>query len=161
MLISIENWSLSRHRHRLRGRHLLSSSFPSLMNERRTDTNHHLSGSGVLYDSSAHLTDATNNNNNNNDILPAVGEWTILNERKGRRLCSTNLGEIVLWDEKDQGGYMIDNDGEWAKIDGHQWFRNQLRKSRGKTSFTKRFASFLSHSVRWHRLLEDSFLNTH
>jgi len=48
------------------------------------------------------------------------------------------LGEIVIWDEKDQGGYMIDNQGEWAKVGGHQWFRNNILKTCNKTSFTKR-----------------------
>lgn len=117
------------------------------MNERRADTNHHLSGNGVLSDSSDHLTDATLNNNNNNDILPAVGKWPTLDDETEGRQCLVYLGEIVLWDEKDQGGYMIDNDGEWAKIDGNQWFRNQLRKSRSKTSFTKRFGFLVASNV--------------
>jgi hypothetical protein len=58
-------------------------------------------------------------NNNNNDILPAVGE-------------------IVLWDEKDQGGYTIDKRGEWEKIEGSQWFGGNLLKNCSKTSFSKR-----------------------
>jgi hypothetical protein len=34
---------------------------------------------------------------------------------------------------------MIDHEGEWAKIDGHQWFGNNILKSSSKTSFSKRF----------------------
>jgi len=48
------------------------------------------------------------------------------------------LGEIVIWDEKDQGGYMIDNNGTWAKIEGRQWFGSNLFKSCSKTSLSKR-----------------------
>lgn len=48
------------------------------------------------------------------------------------------LGEIVLWDEKDQGGYTIDNQGEWEKIDGQQWFGNNIFKTFNKTALTKR-----------------------
>ncbi|UJR33037.1 hypothetical protein I4U23_020496 [Adineta vaga] len=56
-------------------------------------------------------------------------------------LSKTAVGEIVLWDEKDQGGYMIDNHGEWAKIEGRQWLGNSLLKNQNKTSFTKSFRS--------------------
>lgn len=72
-------WShSSRHRHRLRGRHLLSSSFPSLFNDRTlTDGSNH-GPNGGPHDASHHLMDGTtNNNNNNNDILPAVGTYLI------------------------------------------------------------------------------------
>jgi hypothetical protein len=48
------------------------------------------------------------------------------------------LGEIVIWDEKDQGGYMIDNNGTWAKIEGRQWFGSGIFKSCSKTSISKR-----------------------
>jgi hypothetical protein len=48
------------------------------------------------------------------------------------------LGEIVIWDEKDQGGYMIDNNGTWAKIEGRQWFGSNIFKSCSKTSLSKR-----------------------
>ena len=50
-----------------------------------------------------------------------------------------SLGEIVLWDERDQGGYMIDNHGEWAKIEGRQWIGSDLTKNQNKSSFTKRY----------------------
>lgn len=45
----------------------------------------------------------------------------------------------MLWDERDQGGYMIDNDGEWSKIQGSQWFGSQCLKAYRKSSFGKRF----------------------
>lgn len=48
------------------------------------------------------------------------------------------LGEILIWDEKDQGGYMIDNHGEWAKIDGRQWFSNNPLKNCNRSPFSKR-----------------------
>ncbi|CAF4859694.1 unnamed protein product, partial [Rotaria socialis] len=63
--------------------------------------------SPIFTDPSNGLINTPNSNNNNNDILPAVGE-------------------IVIWDEKDQGGYMIDNNGAWAKIEGRQWFGSQI-----------------------------------
>ncbi len=56
------------------------------------------------------------------------------------------LGEIVIWDEKDQGGYMIDNNGTWAKIEGRQWFGSNIFKSCTKTSLSKRlFIKFHHH----------------
>jgi len=58
-----------------------------------------------------------------------------------------NSGEIVLWDDKDQGGYTNSNHGEWAKIDGRQWFGNNLLKSCSKTSFSKRFIFELKNSI--------------
>ena len=48
------------------------------------------------------------------------------------------LGEIVIWDEKDQGGYMIDNNGAWAKIEGRQWFGSNIFKNCSRTSISKR-----------------------
>lgn len=54
------------------------------------------------------------------------------------RAYSYCSGEIVLWDEKDQGGYMIDNHGKWAKIDGRQWIGSDILKGCSKTSFSKR-----------------------
>ena len=52
------------------------------------------------------------------------------------------IGEIVIWDEKDQGGYMIDNNGTWAKIEGRQWFGSSIFKSCSKTSLSKRLLTF-------------------
>lgn len=75
-------------------------------------------GGGPFGDSTNSLINLTNTNNNN-DILPAVGE-------------------IVIWDEKDQGGYMIDNNGAWAKIEGRQWFGSQIFKNVSRTSISKR-----------------------
>ena len=57
---------------------------------------------------------------------------------KLKNIYSYYLGEIVLWDEKDQGGYMIDNHGEWAKIEGRQWLGSSILKNCTKTSFSKR-----------------------
>ena len=56
----------------------------------------------------------------------------------GQMLLLFDIGEIVIWDEKDQGGYMIDNNGAWAKIEGRQWFGSNIFKSCSKTSLSKR-----------------------
>ena len=37
---------------------------------------------------------------------------------------------------------MIDNDGEWAKVEGHQWFRRHVSKVGIKASFSKRYSPF-------------------
>lgn len=73
-------------------------------------------------------------------------------------------GEILIWDERDQGGYMIDNQGEWAKIQGPQWFRRNLWKNCSKASFfrshfqcarqpSKRFPSHHAHTIAAPRIL--------
>ncbi|CAF3795119.1 unnamed protein product, partial [Adineta steineri] len=120
VFINIILFAVRRHRHRLQGRHLLSTSFPSSTNNRSISNNQ--LHSAKLGDSTDSLINITNNNNN--DILPAVGE-------------------IVLWDEKDQGGYTIDNHGEWAKIEGRQWLANDniLENSGKLSSFSKSFRS--------------------
>lgn len=61
------------------------------------------------------------------------------NERSKTLSLLIFLGEIVIWDEKDQGGYMIDNNGAWAKIEGRQWFGSNIFKNCSKTSITKRY----------------------
>ena len=107
----------------------------STSNERRLGGNRH-SQSGPSGDSGHALMNGTNGNINNNDILPAVGEWRT---KKREDFYSTEfIGEIVIWDEKDQGGYMIDNNGAWAKIEGRQWFGSNIFKSCSKTSLSKR-----------------------
>ena len=100
----------------MQGRHLLSTSISSSLDDRRRGGNGHLHSS-TFGDPTNSLINVTNGNNN--DILPAVGE-------------------IVIWDEKDQGGYMIDNNGDWAKIEGRQWFGSNIFKSCSKTSISKR-----------------------
>jgi hypothetical protein len=53
---------------------------------------------------------------------------------------------------------MIDNHGEWAKIDGHQWFGSHLLKNCSKTSFSKRLMFILSEDF-WIKILIDLTLN--
>ncbi|CAF0909832.1 unnamed protein product, partial [Didymodactylos carnosus] len=72
--------------------------------------------------SSMNGTSGTNTMPNNSDILPAVGE-------------------IVIWGAKDQRGYMIDNNGTWAKIEGRQWFGSNIFKGCSKSSLSKSFRS--------------------
>jgi hypothetical protein len=38
---------------------------------------------------------------------------------------------------------MIDHQGEWAKIEGRQWFGGNLFKNFKETSFSKRLICFL------------------
>ncbi|UJR14129.1 hypothetical protein I4U23_001123 [Adineta vaga] len=118
-IINLILFAVRRQRHRVHGQHLLSTSIPSLLDDRRLGGNGHFHGP-IYGDSTNNLIHTTNNNNN--DILPAVGE-------------------IVIWDEKDQGGYMIDNNGAWAKIEGRQWFGSNLFKSCTKSSLSKSFRS--------------------
>lgn len=61
-----------RHRHRLQGRHLLSTSISSSLDERRNGGNGHLHSS-TFGDPTNSLINVTNGNNN--DILPAVGMY--------------------------------------------------------------------------------------
>ncbi|CAM2697728.1 unnamed protein product [Rotaria socialis] len=127
-IINIILFAVRRHRHRVQGRHLLSTSMPSTLDNRKHGGNAHLR-SPIFTDPSNGLINTPNSNNNNNDILPAVGE-------------------IVIWDEKDQGGYMIDNNGAWAKIEGRQWFGSQIFKHCTKTPLAKSFRSrfrFIRH----------------
>jgi hypothetical protein len=125
---------ISRHRHRLQGRHLLSTSIPSTLDDRRHGGNGHLHSS-TFGDSTNSLINITNSSNN--DILPAVGMYEKV-RISGKMILVVLLGEIVIWDEKDQGGYMIDNNGAWAKIEGRQWFGSNIFKSCSKTSLSKR-----------------------
>ena len=106
------------------------------MNDRRL--RNHLSRGGPPTDGSNHSMPLSNNPNNN-DILPAVGK-PFLFEMNFWKECNDycKIGEIVIWDEKDQGGYMIDNDGAWAKIEGRQWFGSNIFKGCSKTSISKR-----------------------
>ncbi len=119
----------SRHRQQLQGQHLFSGSS---INSRRVAPNDHFQNPKQIPINSFNT---TNNTNNNNDILPAVGLYMFVL----LSILSYTLGEIVLWDNKDQGGYTNNNQGEWAKIDGRQWFGNSLLKSCSKTSLSKRF----------------------
>lgn len=80
----------------------------------------------------------TNNNTNNNDILPAVGKFEKFEIDEKCTFPMKSVGEIVIWDEKDQGGYMIDNNGAWAKIEGRQWFGSNIFKNCSKTPLAKR-----------------------
>ncbi|CAF1272754.1 unnamed protein product [Rotaria sordida] len=135
-IINLILYAVRRHHHRLQHRHLLSASTPSLLNgSRRTGINGSLQRT-QLGDSTSSIVNTTNNNNNSSDILPAVGE-------------------IVIWDEKDQGGYMIGNHGEWAKIQGRQWFRSSLLKSCSKSSFSKSFRSRFQFSRQSNKKIND------
>ncbi|CAF1117464.1 unnamed protein product [Rotaria sordida] len=133
-IINLILFAVRRHRHRIQGRHLLSTSISSTLDNRRLGGGGGGGGSGHLHsqtftDTTNGLINTTNNTNNNNDILPAVGE-------------------IVIWDEKDQGGYMIDNNGTWAKIEGRQWFGSHIFKNCSKTPLAKSFRSrfrFMRH----------------
>lgn len=62
--------TLFRHRHRLQGRHLLSTSFTSTMENRKRDGGDHPNRSS-FGDSTNSLVNLTNTNHS--DILPAVG----------------------------------------------------------------------------------------
>lgn len=70
---SIEDCFRLRHRHRLQGRHLLSTSISSSLDDRRRGGNGHLHSS-TFGDPSNSLINVTNGNNN--DILPAVGMYS-------------------------------------------------------------------------------------
>ncbi len=63
----------SRHRHRLQGGHLLSTSISSTFDDRRRGGNGH-SHSSTFGDATNSLINVTTNTNNN-DILPAVGMY--------------------------------------------------------------------------------------
>jgi hypothetical protein len=65
----------SRHRHRLQGRHLLSTSISSSLDDRRRGGNGHLQNSTFGGDATNSLINITNGNNN--DILPAVGMYEV------------------------------------------------------------------------------------
>ncbi len=67
-----KNKRFSRHRHRLQGRHLLSTSISSTFDDRRRGGNGH-SHSSTYGDATNSLINVTNTNNN--DILPAVGMY--------------------------------------------------------------------------------------
>lgn len=118
----------SRHRHQQQGQHLFSTS--SIHSGRTAPSDH-------PFQNTIPINSFNTTNNNNNDILPAVGLYLMLINI--RYSCDDCLGEIVLWDNKDQGGYTIDNRGEWAKIDGRQWFGNNLLKNCTRVSFSKGF----------------------
>jgi hypothetical protein len=74
VVINLILFAARKYRHRLSGRHLLSASVPSSLNDRRTASNSQLHDP-TLSNSTNSLINSTNNNNN--DILPAVGKYII------------------------------------------------------------------------------------
>ena len=67
--------NICRHRHRLQGRHLLSTSISSTLDNRRLGGNGHLRSPAYGGTSSGSANTTNNNNDDNNDILPAVGRY--------------------------------------------------------------------------------------